>query len=67
MDDKKDLTKTECCNTCKHSRLQATSVKRACAIDKDPYRNYFGGHHPDYVCDKWEPVYWYGDIGRMKP
>ena len=42
-----DCTKEPCCNTCKHSRVQYSSPYRKCAIDKDPYANYFGGHNPE--------------------
>lgn len=55
----KDLTKEPCCNTCKHSSLHYSDTNRSCEVDTNPYKEYFGGHRPDYLCDKFEPIEWF--------
>ena len=54
-----DCTKMKCCNTCKNSRIQYSSPMRDCVVDNNPYERYFGGHSPDYVCEKYEPTDWF--------
>ena len=61
-----DCTKTKCCNTCKNSRIKHDSTNRDCVVDFDPYKGYLGGHRPDYVCNKFEPVDWFCADGEPK-